>query len=97
MSGADATIPPATARLLAGYDPRALLAPAGRSLLCERLLEDGDRNDLAWLFARLPRAEIVAFLDGPGSRRLSRRSHAWLCLLLDLEPAARPPNPFWPG
>lgn len=97
MSCTDATIPPATARLLDGYDPHALLAPAGHTVLCERLLEDGDRSDLAWLFARLPRAEIIAFLAGPGRRRLSRRSHAWLCLLLDLELPARPPNPFWPG
>ncbi len=48
-----------------------------RSLVLARLLEDGDRNDLAWLFGAVPELEVAAWLAVQGGRKLSRRSAAY--------------------
>jgi hypothetical protein len=58
-----------------------------------RLLEDGDRADLAWLCGRLPRAALAAWVERHGARRLSRRSLAFWAVVLDrpdLEPDRLP-------
>lgn len=54
-----------------------------------RLLEDGDRDDLAWLSARLGEETLAAWLELQGSRRLSLRSLAFWAVLLD-RPRCRP-------
>jgi hypothetical protein len=68
------------------------LGPGGaRSLVLARLLEDGDRADLAWLFSALPEPEIAAWLGRHGGRKLSRRSAAYWRAVLGVaagEPAA---------
>ncbi len=63
---------------VAGEDLTLDSFPNGaRSLVLARLLEDGDRIDLAWLFAALPESEIAAWLSAQGGRKLSRRSAAY--------------------
>jgi hypothetical protein len=79
-------------------DGVALGDPLGRSLAIGRLLEDGDRADLAWLAAVVDRAEIAAWLDRHGARRLSRRSRAFWFTAFDRAPQAAPANAqaLWP-
>ena len=89
--------PPGLARNLDG-EPLELAEPAARSRLIGRLLEEGDRADLAWLGAEIPRDELVAWLRVHGGRRLSRRSRAfWSAVLAQPLP---PPHPLaealWP-
>lgn len=59
-----------------------------RSLVLARLLEDGDRNDLAWLFAALPEEEIANWLKAQGGRKLSRRSSAYWQAVLGVSAGA---------
>ncbi|HXU30065.1 MAG TPA: hypothetical protein VN851_05760 [Thermoanaerobaculia bacterium] len=68
-------------------DLRLGSSPGGsRSLVLARLLEDGDRNDLAWLFGALPEKEIAAWLRAQGGRKLSRRSAAYWQTVLGAHP-----------
>ncbi len=71
-------IPAALAERLFPDVAREDLTLAGsRSLLLARLLEDGDRADLAWLFGALPESEIAAWFQSDGGRKLSLRSAAY--------------------
>lgn len=91
------TLPEGALRLFPDVDPTGL-DPGGRSLLFARLLEDGDRHDLAWLASQVPEPELAHWLERHGGRRLSRRSRAFWELVLD-RPAAPPPaegGPLWP-
>jgi hypothetical protein len=70
-------LPAATLRLFDGYDPAALAAPAARDFVIGRLLEEGDRADLAWLAASAASAGSTALADWlarRANRQLSRRS-----------------------
>jgi hypothetical protein len=79
---------------------------AGRGAAIARLLEDGDRADLAWLAATVGRAEIARWFARHGARRLSRRSRALWAAVFDSEstperagaPASPPPlaASLWP-
>lgn len=75
-------LPPGVARHFVGQ-PIDLETPADRALLVERLLEDGDRRDLAWLGATIPRDEIAAWFDRRGGHRLSRRSRVFWAAALE--------------
>ncbi|HYL05503.1 MAG TPA: hypothetical protein VE075_05660 [Thermoanaerobaculia bacterium] len=92
-------LPPAAHRLFG--DPEAVAcrevprldAAAPDAYVLARLLEDGDRADLAWLCRRLPAAALAAWLERHGARRLSRRSLAFWAVALDrddLLPERRP-------
>jgi hypothetical protein len=48
-------------------------------------LEDGDRRDLAWLFGAYGRERLSAWLRERGDRQLSRRSHAFWRVILDVD------------
>jgi len=77
MSGA----PPRVGRLFDG-EPIELGDARGRARVVERLLEEGDRADLAWLAAAVPAAEIEAWFGRHAARRLTRRSRAlWAAAL----------------
>ena len=89
--------PPGLARHLAG-EPLEMTEPAARSRLIGRLLEEGDRADLAWLGRQVSRDEISNGFCAHGGRRLSRRSRAfWSAVLAQPLP---PPHPLaealWP-
>jgi len=58
-----------------------------------RLLEDGDRDDLAWLCRQVPQDALAAWVELHGARRLSRRSLSFWAVTLDrpdLLPERRP-------
>jgi hypothetical protein len=78
-------------------EPVDLSDPHGRAAVVARLLEDGDRADLAWLAAQIPEAEISSWFARHGARRLSRRSRAFWSAVFD-RPLARSEyaDTFWP-
>lgn len=77
MSG----VPPAVRRHFDG-EAIDLGDAAGRARVVARLLEDGDRADLAWLGGAVPAAELAAWFDRHAARRLTRRSRAlWAAVL----------------
>lgn len=84
------SLPPGVARHFTGT-PIDLALASDRAFAIERLLEDGDRTDLAWLAAAIPRAEIAHWFTRHARRRLSRRSRAlWAATLALPNPPARP-------
>jgi hypothetical protein len=91
-------LPDGALRLFPNLDPEALMADGGRSLLCERLLEDGDSTDLRWLVAEVGSAGLAAWLGSNGGRRLSARSRAFWSLVLERESGAAAPGAgqLWP-
>ena len=92
-------LPEGVRRLFPDHGEQDLLGEEGRSLLCERLLEDGDSADLRWLVAEIGRSEIAEWFAVQGGRKLSRRSRAFWTLVLGHEGGT--PNPvaeqLWPG
>jgi hypothetical protein len=68
-----------------------------------RLLEDGDREDLAWLCRQLPASALAAWVERHGARRLSRRSLSFWAVTLDRpdflperQPALERRRELWP-
>jgi len=57
-----------------------------------RLLEDGDRDDLAWLFRSYGRERLTAWLRQRGARQLSRRSRAFWRVILEPEASDAGPS-----
>ena len=89
-----APLPPDAARLFPHHAAADLDPRRAAPFLIERLLEDGDRADLAWLTATFPEAELAAWLARRGGRRLSRRSLAfWRAVLGDPALPAGPERP----
>jgi hypothetical protein len=72
--------------------------PEGRGALLARLLEDGDRDDLAALAAAVGRDAMATWVARHARRRLSRRSRAFWTAVFELEaPAAEPvAEALWP-
>ena len=91
-------LPPAVARRFPAYDPAALADPRYHALLVARLLEEGDADELRWLFTVVGRETVAAWLAAHGGAALSRRSRAFWSLVLGV--AAPPPRPLarelWP-
>jgi hypothetical protein len=89
-------LPAGTARLF--EDPEAVDPVEHAPYLLARILEDGDRHDLRWLFATLGEAGAAAWLRERGGRQLSTRSRAFWEVVLGA--AAAPPDPvareLWP-
>jgi hypothetical protein len=85
-------------RLFPHYEGADLEAPAARSFLLARLLEDGDSADLRGLFAEVPEPAAAAWLAARGGRQLSTRSRAFWAVVLGTP--AGPPSPIasalWP-
>lgn len=92
------SLPPGTRRLFA---PSTAIDPYRcPEWVIENILEDGDSEDLRWLFQALPRAAVADWVKKYGDRRLSRRSRvAWLRLLNLGSETSRPLNleaELWP-
>lgn len=83
-------LPAATLRLFDGYAPVELVRPEHRGFLIERLLEEGDREDLRWLVTQVGEAELADFFHRAGGRRLSARSRSFWSLVLDSATPAAP-------
>jgi hypothetical protein len=64
-------------------DAPVLDAPSPDPYVMARLLEDGDREDLAWLCRQLPASAVAAWVERHGARRLSRRSLSFWAVTLD--------------
>ena len=80
-----AGLPERTARL---FPDREVPSIEGRGLLIERILEDGDGEDLRWLSTEVPEADLAAWVARAGARKLSRRSRAYWALVLGVESGA---------
>jgi hypothetical protein len=78
--------------------PADAAVPAARGALIARLLEDGDRADLAWLGRAVGREALAAWVARHGSRRLSRRSRAFAAVALGVaDPGSDPrAEALWP-
>src|ERR1700676_5435121 len=92
----DAASPDAT-------DAPVLDAPSPDPYVMARLLEDGDREDLAWLCRQLPASALAAWVERHGARRLSRRSLSFWAVTLDRpdllrerQPALQRRRELWP-
>lgn len=57
--------------------------------MINRLLEDGDGADLAWLCEEVPEADLAGWLRRHGRRKLSRRSRAFWEIVLGTAAAGR--------
>ncbi len=90
-------IPPSTLRLFHGYSAESLVEERYRPFLIERLLEEGDSNDLQWLCTSLPESELRECLRARSGRSLSKRNLAFWRLALGLGvTGARPGEELWP-
>lgn len=69
-----------------------------RGAALARLLEDGDREDLAWLAGALAPEVLAGWVARHGARRLSRRSRALWFAAFGLGAAPRTPaaEALWP-
>lgn len=92
----DAASPDAT-------DAPVLDAASPDPYVMARLLEDGDREDLAWLCRQLPASALAAWVERHGARRLSRRSLSFWAVTLDRpdllperQPALERRRELWP-
>jgi hypothetical protein len=73
----------AAADVSARWDAPLLDAAAPDPQVMARMLEDGDREDLAWLCRQLPADALAAWVERHGARRLSRRSLSFWAVMLD--------------
>jgi hypothetical protein len=80
--------------------PPRSVAPESRNLTLARILEEGDRADLAWLARELGRDAIVDFVRERGGRKLSARSRRFWCRALGIADHEPPRHPLaeqlWP-
>jgi hypothetical protein len=80
--------------------PHQLEAPDPKrypDFIIERLLDEGDSADLAWLVRRFGEAQLATWVAAHGARRLTRRSLALWSLALDVEgPPAAAGGELWP-
>jgi len=92
------TVPAGARRLFPDVAEPDLSFDASPSLLFARLLEDGDRADLRWLFSRRPESEVSDWLARVGGRKLSRRSRAYWEIVLGRAVEAPPAgaSDLWP-
>lgn len=90
------TLPEGARRLFPHYD--AVDLDATPSLVIGRLLEDGDGEDLQWLFATFGEEAVRHWFAERGGRQLSARSRAFWRLVLGVEPRASVPGSedLWP-
>ena len=72
--------------------------PRSRGLVIARLLEEGDRGELAWLAREVGREEVAAFVREHGGRKLSARSRRFWSRALGVESSAphRLAEGLWP-
>ena len=99
----DVSAPEAPIFDAASPDPPVLDTACPDPHVMARLLEDGDREDLAWLCRQLPAATLAAWVERHGARRLSRRSLSFWAVTLDRpdllrerQPALQRRRELWP-
>ena len=89
---------PRPERHLRALRPDAATDRESRGLLIATLLEEGDRNGLAWLAREVGREAIAAFVRDHGGRKLSARSRRFWSRALGVAlPAPHPlAEALWP-
>lgn len=71
------------------YEFESLELERHRELVIERALAFGNRRELRWLYDRLGREVIRAWVVAQGARRLPWRRYNLWCVWLGLPPAER--------
>ena len=82
-------------RHLFALPPGTATDPRSRTLVIARLLEEGNRSELAWLAGEVGREGIAAFLRDHGGRKLSARSRRFWSRALGIPSSA--PHPLAEG
>jgi hypothetical protein len=92
------SLPEAARRLFPNQLSDRLSTDRFESTILERLLEDGDRDDLRWLTSEIPEERLIGWLRERGDRQLSDRSRAFWSLLLGVPAPTRRArgNELWP-
>lgn len=80
-------MPESTRRVFPGYAPGDL--DAHPAFVAERLLEEGETDDLLWLVGALGEDELAEIFARRGAR-LSRRRRAFWALVFSREPEPLP-------
>lgn len=90
-------LPPGAGRLFP-HHPQPPDAERHPDFVIERLLDEGDSVDLAWLFRRFGERRLRGWVTAYGGRRLSSRSRALWSVALGVEPTPAPPatRELWP-
>jgi hypothetical protein len=65
-------------------------------LILERVLQNGNREEVRWLLRHYGNKRVKQWITMTGSRRLSRRRYHMWCVLLDVKETLRKTNPIWP-
>jgi hypothetical protein len=91
-------LPAATRRRFDDTASEDLLAASGRSLLIERILEEGEDEDVQALVRALGEPALADWLVRAGGRKLSRRSRAYWSIVLGVPAGAAIPSAalLWP-
>lgn len=87
---------PEGARRLFPHHPEPPHPARHPDFVIERLLDEGDSADLAWLAGRFGEARLGAWVAAHGGRRLSRRSRALWALVFAVAPAPAAAAELWP-
>lgn len=82
-------LPEAARRLFPNGLSDELSLELAEAAILERLLEDGDRDDLRWLTAQVSEQRLARWVSERGARQLSDRSRAFWSLVLSLPAEAR--------
>ena len=85
-------------RHLFALPPDSARRPESRGLVLARVLEEGDRSELAWLAGEVSRQEITDFVRNHGGRKLSSRSRRFWSRALGIQASAPHPlaEELWP-
>lgn len=85
-----AGIPRSLAPCFQEYDLEQLDPAQHSDLIIERTLAYGDRRAARWLWQRYGRAQLRAWVERDGARRLPWRRYTLWCVLLDVPRAPHP-------
>ena len=90
--------PVAPDRHLFALPAGAAADPDNRNLVIARVLEEGNRGELAWLAGEVGRDAIAAFVRDLGGRKLSGRSRRFWsrALQVDSSPLPSLAEELWP-
>ena len=91
------SLPTATRRLLHHWSDADLdlTLSEARDLVIGKVLEEGDRRDLAWLHRQVGESAIRDWFERCGARLLSRRSRRFWALALGVVVEERKSDPLW--
>lgn len=85
-------LPKKLGHLFPEYDLSRLNAGRDSTLVIARVLENGGRDEIKWVFKRYTRGELSAFIAEDGARLLNPRSLRLWSLVLGAKPR---PVPAW--